>query len=68
MRTIRVDELPSWAMYVVVLWRNQMAAPCSTIEKVVECIAQNGIAFDCEVIRVQGDVLVWPWHTKGGTA
>jgi hypothetical protein len=67
-RTIDRSQLPDWTEYVVVLWSNQAAAPFRTIEAAAECVTELGIAFACEVIRVRGDVLVWPIHAKGGTA
>jgi hypothetical protein len=38
------------------------------LEDVVEFITVNRLAFQSEVIRVAGDVLVWPIHSKGGSA
>ena len=38
------------------------------IEDVLEFITVNRLGLACEVIRVAGDVLVWPIHSKGGSA
>lgn len=38
------------------------------LEDVLEFLTVNRLAFAAEVVRVQGDVLVWPLHAKGGTA
>ena len=60
---------PSWAAYAVVPFANpDVVGWCSTVEKVVECMREHRIVRNCQVIRVQGDVIVWPIHSKGGTA
>lgn len=39
-----------------------------SLEDVLEFITVNGLAFAAEVVRVEGNVRVWPLHSKGGTA
>lgn len=68
-RHMMLSELPSWAQYVVAVWGpTGVIAPCSTIEAVVDCLVRHRLTFRCEVIRVNGDVMVWPFHVKGGSA
>lgn len=60
--------VPAGVAYAIVLWADGRTAFFTSIEKVVACMVANGIQFDCEVTRVQGDEMVWPFHTKGGEA
>jgi hypothetical protein len=59
---------PGFAYAVVLFEKPPRTAFCRTIESVVRCLTDNDIAFDCEVVRVSDDKLVWPIHCKGGDA
>ena len=61
-------QVPKGAAYAVLIFGGEQVAWCLSIEVVVRTITANRIAFRCEVVRVQGDVCVWPWKVKGGTA
>lgn len=62
-------KLPEGTEYVVVFWSASNLAACfANEESAFRCVVRNGALFDCEIIRVEGDVCVWPWHSKGGTA
>lgn len=64
------DSLPAWCTHVVIPWGAPFGtiAPCSSVEKVVECLVKYRLTFRCEVVRVDGDVSIWPIHSKGGIA
>lgn len=66
--TLDKSAFPEWTRYVVIAWGATHAAPCSTLERAITCMVENGIALRCEVIRFEDDVMVWPLHTKGGSA
>jgi hypothetical protein len=62
-------SIPAGTTYVVSPKKFPYGLYCfGKLENVVEFLAANSLAFQCEVIRVAGDVLVWPIHTQGGSA
>ena len=69
--SLNKDAFPPWTKYVVLAYSDGemlAAAPCSTIERAVQCMIQHGCALTCEVVRFEDDVMVWPLHAKGGDA
>lgn len=60
--------VPSWVKYVVVEYGTGHVAPFTDIDAVVRTISRFGLARRCEVIRVEGDVSIWPMKVRGGEA
>lgn len=60
---------PPGATYAIVLLETPVrTAFFDGLPAVIKCMTQLDLAFACQVIRVQDDVLVWPIHSKGGDA
>ena len=56
-------------MAYAVVWRDlDQVAWCRALDNVVELMREHRLARRVEVIRVDGDVCVWPMVTKGGEA
>lgn len=60
-------QVPAWVQYVVITF-DGAAAPCSTLETAVDTLVKHRLHFRAQVVRVDGDVTVWPWEVKGGQA
>lgn len=60
--------VPPGASYAVVWRDDDQIAWCASLDVVVELMHAGDLALRCEVVRVAGDVCVWPLLGKKGEA
>ena len=63
-----INVPPGFAYAVIPLHQSTEVAFARDVGSVIRCMPLVGGALNVQVIRVSDDELVWPIHSKGGTA